>query len=626
MGRGTRPKYVNFWKRLARISLCTTLLLSTSSIVAAFNISEPTNRRWNQPSFKVYIMPYSMGTDSSSFATAVEGALPSLNGIPGFAFSTTSSRQRVQELNGDDTTTISFHGLIGGELGQAITSSKTINNTIYWVSSDIILNQYIPWATDPDDVDYTPVLSPPGYSNWSVTGVSRHELIHAIGLDHEDTPPRLSVVNSVYSYGARVAPKLHGDDRNGLRWIYPASGSEYDLSLSGWWYSFFEGRGTPNPAPHPTQITAGDSLTVDYTLENLGTESVTDIDLAFYLSTSDMVNTRSYPLGVVPYTSFPGAKGGNAVTPIESPTVTFVTNCTVFPGTYYVWARIDNGDRYSESDETNNEIVLPYPESPSAVTVLGGQPSAPSGLQVQNHCDRVHLTWQDNSNNETAFVIYRTDRPNTNPLAVLGAGTTSYDDHPAPDILYTYEVKARRGVCESASGASGSGRRINAPSNRPIITLVSTESCAGIFVDWDYNQAYEDHIGFKIYRDADTTTAIYTGPISGAGSYSYLDTGVQPNGNHTYRVRAYNDCPGTGPISGQSTVGRRKAPPPDVATVTALSNSCDGISVSVEWGGSGQLRLELYRDGGTSPIKTFTGGPPYQRSEEHTSELQSLAY
>jgi hypothetical protein len=75
-------------------------------------------------------------------------------------------------------------------------------------------------------------------------------------------------------------------------------------------------------------------------------------------------------------------------------------------------------------------------------------PAAPSNLQARQIPDQIHITWQDNSNNETGFKLQRRILPAAWPvvwtdLATLGRDVTSYQmDDPLVHLTYNFRVCA----------------------------------------------------------------------------------------------------------------------------------------------------------------------------------------
>ncbi len=83
----------------------------------------------------------------------------------------------------------------------------------------------------------------------------------------------------------------------------------------------------------------------------------------------------------------------------------------------------------------------------------GTVPAAPTGLTATpGPSGTVNLTWTDNSNNETAFAVWRTGGGSAFArVAALAANSTSYTDWGlTPNTTYTYEVRAINNVGASA--------------------------------------------------------------------------------------------------------------------------------------------------------------------------------
>jgi parallel beta-helix repeat protein len=74
-------------------------------------------------------------------------------------------------------------------------------------------------------------------------------------------------------------------------------------------------------------------------------------------------------------------------------------------------------------------------------------PPAPSNLTAALNAKQVTLTWQDNSSNETGFVVERsTDGQTFTTIATTAANATSYTDTPASLGQYWYRVSAQNGT------------------------------------------------------------------------------------------------------------------------------------------------------------------------------------
>jgi hypothetical protein len=83
-----------------------------------------------------------------------------------------------------------------------------------------------------------------------------------------------------------------------------------------------------------------------------------------------------------------------------------------------------------------------------------GPPAAPTGLTAKvRGKNKIALNWQDNSNNEGGFIVYRglSNEPDS-IIATVGADTTSYvDSGLAPKTIYYYKVCAFNTYGENCS-------------------------------------------------------------------------------------------------------------------------------------------------------------------------------
>ena len=81
----------------------------------------------------------------------------------------------------------------------------------------------------------------------------------------------------------------------------------------------------------------------------------------------------------------------------------------------------------------------------SSFTTLGNLPTAPSGLTVSNSVNGVFLSWQDNSSNESGFLVQKRQGSIFSNFSV-GANQTSYTDTSASqNNSYCYSVSATNG-------------------------------------------------------------------------------------------------------------------------------------------------------------------------------------
>ncbi|MBI4253355.1 hypothetical protein HY623_04255, partial [Candidatus Uhrbacteria bacterium] len=100
---------------------------------------------------------------------------------------------------------------------------------------------------------------------------------------------------------------------------------------------------------------------------------------------------------------------------------------------------------YAQTDATTNIVTVCFKLRPAAPVLSGA--TALSSNQIQ-------LSWQDNSNNESSFIIERSaDGTTFQPIVTSGTGTTSYiDPNLSSSTQYWYRIKAHN--CKGDSDAS----------------------------------------------------------------------------------------------------------------------------------------------------------------------------
>jgi subtilase family serine protease len=157
-------------------------------------------------------------------------------------------------------------------------------------------------------------------------------------------------MNSIYSYGAAVEG-FHADDRAGVRFLYPGSGSERDLYVSNWVKrtdSSSSAAGRVNSLP--TRIRRGQSVTLEYSFGNKGNLNSGSIEIGFYLSSNNIISTGDRLLGFNTG-AFANAGGFGSYTR----TLTIPGDTT--PGTYFIGALMDRTSIVVESSEGNNGLA-----------------------------------------------------------------------------------------------------------------------------------------------------------------------------------------------------------------------------------------------------------------------------
>jgi fibronectin type 3 domain-containing protein len=189
----------------------------------------------------------------------------------------------------------------------------------------------------------------------------------------------------------------------------------------------------------------------------------------------------------------------------------------------------------------NQDGFSSFSESIDVLTPPLNLPNPPSDFKAGNITyEKVVFTWKDNSDNESGFIIERTD-PNESleEIMVLPNTTTIADAGLSENSVYTYRIKAFNG--DGASYAPGSVQ-VNTPKLR--VPMAPSELSAlnytanSITVRWEDNS--DNETGFMIDRypasDPDDITEIKVPE----NDTSYNDINLEPNTSYMYGIQAVN--------------------------------------------------------------------------------------
>jgi FtsP/CotA-like multicopper oxidase with cupredoxin domain len=192
-----------------------------------------------------------------------------------------------------------------------------------------------------------------------------------------------------------------------------------------------------------------------------------------------------------------------------------------------------------------------YTNTVSLTVVVGSVPAAPSGLTaVLQAGPQVALSWINNANNQTGFLIERSsDGVNFSPIGTFastaGPGSTvAFMDTTAmpsfAGVTYTYRVAATNSVGSSIFSNTASAILPPlpiAPSNLIAVNGPNRNKSRSVILVWSDNSNNET--GFTIQR---ATNALFTqGLITvtvGANVTTLTQTGLTANTQYWYRIRA----------------------------------------------------------------------------------------
>ncbi|MGQ9589532.1 MAG: fibronectin type III domain-containing protein [Planctomycetota bacterium] len=256
----------------------------------------------------------------------------------------------------------------------------------------------------------------------------------------------------------------------------------------------------------------------------------------------------------------------------------------------YADSGLESGTLYEYRVRATNEWgTSPYSNVASATT--GRLPNPPSGLSVDEiGLDEIRLSWLDNSDDETAFELERSDAGAPfAQIASLPPSTTSYlDSGLLSGTEYAYRVRALNSFGPSAYSAPASattGRLPAAPSGL-VLTFRGHDSLAFSWTDNADNEA-----GFSIER-SDAGAAFRGVAQVSEDVVSFRDSDLLPGTLYAYRVIAFNRFGASAPSDTlEATTGKfPDAPSELVATAEWLDtvriawrdNSDDETAFEVE--------------------------------------------
>ena len=185
-------------------------------------------------------------------------------------------------------------------------------------------------------------------------------------------------------------------------------------------------------------------------------------------------------------------------------------------------------------------------------------PIKPTGLTIEADfaAPKIRLTWDDNSDNESGFIIERGG--SYAQITNLGSNVTSYTDTGIfTDTEYSYRVKAYNEAGESRPSNQVSAEVAGFP-DAPSYPEASSVFPSQVNLTWEDNS--DNETGFKIERKkaGGGYTEINT---VGKNISTFSDTGLASDTKYYYRLRSYNN---TGDSKYSSEASVTTLPPPTI--------------------------------------------------------------
>jgi hypothetical protein len=239
--------------------------------------------------------------------------------------------------------------------------------------------------------------------------------------------------------------------------------------------------------------------------------------------------------GFIVERSLDGSTGWTQVGTPAANATSFNDTVGLSPSTQYFYrVRANNAGLQSANSNNANATTQAAPTAPAAPTGLNA---------VAAGTNQINLTWTDNANNETGFIVERSLDGSTGwtQVGTPAANATSFNDTTglSPSTQYFYRVRAVNGGLESgnsnvANATTDAAVAPAAPSN-----LVATAvSASQINLTWTDNANNET--GFVIERSLNGTDWTQVG-TAGINAVSYSNSsGLSAVTLYFYRVRATN--------------------------------------------------------------------------------------
>jgi len=256
---------------------------------------------------------------------------------------------------------------------------------------------------------------------------------------------------------------------------------------------------------------------------------------------------------------------------------------TASPGTTYRYC-VSAYNACAESDSCCDDGIRQAP------------PEAPTDCVASDDiCDKVQLSWTDNSGDEAGFYIYR----DAAKLDSVAAGVESYQDFTASvGATYRYCVSAYKACGESDSCCDDGARKV--PPAPPTDCVASDDLCDKVQFTWTDNS--DSEIRFYIYRDGAILDSV------DADVQSYDDLTAASGSSYRYCVIAYNEC-------GQSDSCCDDGSVPPQAVTVITPNGGESWSVGsthdITWNHDclDNVKIEYSTDSGSNWVTEITSTP-----------------
>jgi fibronectin type 3 domain-containing protein len=295
------------------------------------------------------------------------------------------------------------------------------------------------------------------------------------------------------------------------------------------------------------------------------------------------------------------------------------TDTTVVPNNQYsyrVSATNSGGTSGPSNVVTGTTLAVTIPNSPSDLEATVQSSTA------------IDLTWTDNSDNETGFVIERQIGSGSwYVLTTTDADVTSFTDTTAvPKTQYSYQVSATNGAGTSniSNLATVTTPALLTIPAAPSNLAAAVQSATSILLTWSDNST--DETGFVIERRVGSGiwSLLATTPV---GAANYIDTSAAESTQYSYRVSAMNFA-GTSAASNVATATTPATIPlaPSNLALTVQS----ATSIRLTWTDNSNnetgFRIERQTGGGSWALLTTTAAGAISYTDATLAESTQYSY
>lgn len=250
--------------------------------------------------------------------------------------------------------------------------------------------------------------------------------------------------------------------------------------------------------------------------------------------------------------------------------------------TTYTDTDVQSGQTYAYRISAFNGDDVSAPTASASITIGSLVPQAPGSLAVQQQDAYVHISWLDQSDDETGFRIYRriSGDPALQEIATVAADTSTYDDTAVDaGTTYEYTVSAYNTYGESTIPMSVT-ITVTETSTVPVSPAGLTVQQSDNTVILAWQDMSDDETGFTVYRKLGTDQTFTSYATLAAGQTGYTDASVTAGETYIYEVKAFNAY-GASASSNSVTITVTQVVTSTVPyAVTALQS---GSSVALFW-------------------------------------------